>query len=109
MDTLELKKIVDYFNSFNYKKPLVPLATVATTATKTESSINTDEIVGTEVSPLVVTVATNPIDSYLSYLCSWFLTHSGELPDIPPFPDAPERAIAWSAWWNAVEKNRRRD
>ncbi len=45
---------------------------------------------------------------YLAALNAWQPENAMDLPFPPPFPDRPERPIAWGAWWDAVHKSRAR-
>ena len=40
---------------------------------------------------------------YLSMLQVWQPENARDLPP-PPFPERPERPIAWGAWWDAIER-----
>ncbi len=48
------------------------------------------------------------LEGYLKYLKAWMPTSSDDLPCPPPFAHRPERPVAWSAWWDAVERGRNR-
>ena len=48
-----------------------------------------------------------PLPNYIALLSRFEPEASGDLPPVPPFNRRPERPIAWSAWWDAVEKGRR--
>ncbi len=53
----------------------------------------------------------NPHPSLLEYieiLDDFQPAETGDLPPVPPFKWRPERRVAWSAWWDAVEKGRSR-
>ena len=108
MDTIESKRLIEFFGRFKYRKSEKPLATTATTATKPESSMTTGSSPSSRVATKVATTATKPLDEYLAYLNSWIGDKNVDLPVAPPFPDRPERPIAWAAWWDAVEMCRKK-
>ena len=106
METEKIERLKQFFDSFKYEKSSSPSATMAT---KSLPSINTVTYAQLGVATKIATSATNPLDRYISYLESWVADGKVNLPDVPSFPDRPEHAIAWSAWWDAVEicrKNR---
>ncbi len=61
-----------------------------------------------KVRSVVLEGSSPSLANYLAALNAWQPENSRDLPSPPPFPDRPERPIAWRAWWDAVHKSRAR-
>jgi len=57
---------------------------------------------------LLLKLLTPSLLAYMEVLDSYRPVDSGDLPPVPPFKHLPERPVAWSAWWDAVEIGRSR-